>query len=91
MNTTQEQNQTDIKNARTLTGTVVSTKMKDTVVVKVERFVKAAKYEKYLKISKKYKAHDAGNKKKVGEKVKIIETKPISKDKHFVVVEKLTH
>ena len=71
---------------KVLQGTVVSTKMKDTVVVKVERFVKAAKYEKYLKISKKYKAHDAGNKKKVGEKVKIIETKPISKDKHFRVL-----
>lgn len=70
---------------KTLTGIVVSTKMKDTVVVKVDRFEKHSKYERFMKISKKYKAHDAGNTKKEGEKVTIVETKPISKDKHFKV------
>jgi|CXWL01.1.fsa_nt_gi small subunit ribosomal protein S17 len=69
-----------------LRGIVVSTKMKDTVVVKVERFEKVAKYQKYVKISKKYKAHDAGNTKKEGETIDIIECRPISKDKHFKVV-----
>ncbi|HEU5114432.1 MAG TPA: 30S ribosomal protein S17 [Candidatus Paceibacterota bacterium] len=68
-----------------LSGVVVSTKMKDTVVVKVDRFVKASKYERFMKISKKYKAHDAGNTKKVGDRVTITETRPISKDKRFVV------
>lgn len=70
---------------KVLEGIVVSTKMKDTVVVKVDRFEKAPKYERYMKISKKYKAHDAGNTKKEGEKVTIVETKPYSKDKHFKV------
>ena len=72
--------------AKKLTGTVVSTKMKDTVVVLVERYVKHAKYEKFVKHSKKFKAHDLGNTKKMGERVEIVETKPISKDKHFKIV-----
>ncbi len=71
---------------RVLTGKVVSDKMKDTIVVETERFVKHAKYHKYFKVTKRYKAHDAGNTKKVGEKVSIVETKPISRDKHFRVV-----
>lgn len=69
-----------------LTGVVVSNKMKDTVVVLVERFEKHPKYQKFIKRSKKFKAHDAGNTKQIGEKVEIREVKPISKDKHFVVV-----
>ena len=72
--------------ARVLDGVVVSDKMKDTCVVKVERFVKHKKYKKYYKVSKKYKAHDAGNTKKIGDKVEMKEDKPISKDKHFVIV-----
>ncbi len=70
---------------KTLSGIVVSTKMKDTIVVKVNRFVKVPKYERFMKVSKKYKAHDAGNTKKEGETVTIIECAPISKDKHFKV------
>ena len=69
-----------------LSGVITSDKMKDTVVVRVERFVKNAKYGKYQKIAKKYKAHDAGNKHKMGEKVSIEECRPISKDKHFKVI-----
>jgi small subunit ribosomal protein S17 len=72
--------------SKILSGTVVSDKMKDTVVVLVERFEKHPKYQKFIKRSKKFKAHDVGNTKKVGEKVGIRETKPISKDKHFIVV-----
>ncbi len=79
MNKTQTQ-------GKILQGTVVSTKMKDTVVVVVERYEKHAKYGKFVKMRKKFKAHDAGNTKAMGEKVSIRETKPISKDKHFVVV-----
>lgn len=71
---------------RVLEGVVVSDKMDKTVVVSVNRFVKHPKYGKYYKISKKYKAHDPENKCKIGDKVKIIETKPISKDKKFIVI-----
>lgn len=74
------------KNPRVLSGIVVSTKMRDTVVVLVERYEKHPKYEKFVKRRKKFKAHDAGNTKVMGEKVRIAETKPISKDKHFVVI-----
>lgn len=72
-------------NPKKLSGVVVSDKMKDTIVVKVERFVKNAKYQKFVKISKRYKAHDAGNTKKVGETVEIVECRPMSKDKHFKI------
>ncbi|HEY4508869.1 MAG TPA: 30S ribosomal protein S17 [Candidatus Paceibacterota bacterium] len=71
----------------TMSGIVTSDKMKDTIVVKVSRFVKHPKYGKYVSISKKFKAHDVGNTKKIGDKVMIEECKPISKDKHFKVVE----
>lgn len=71
---------------KVLSGVVVSDKMKDTIVVKVDAYVKHPKYEKFIKQSKRFKAHDAGNTKKVGDKVEIRETRPISKDKHFVVV-----
>ena len=73
--------------AKVLSGTVVSDKMKDTIVVSVERYEKHPKYEKYVKRRKRFKAHDAGNTKKIGEKVEIQETRPISKDKHFALVQ----
>ena len=72
---------------KVLSGVVVSDKMDKTVVVLVTRFVKHEKYQKYQKKSKRYKAHDADNKHKVGEKVDIRQTKPISKDKHFIVID----
>ena len=71
---------------RVFSGTVISTKMKDTVVVKVESFTKHPQYGKYVKVSKKYKAHDLGNTKKEGEKIEIVECRPISKDKHFRIL-----
>lgn len=79
-----QKNSKDLK-SRTLRGVVVSNKMKDTATVLVERFVKHPKYKKYYKVSKKYKVHDAGNTKQVGDRVEIRETRPISKDKHFVI------
>jgi small subunit ribosomal protein S17 len=69
-----------------LSGVVVSDKMDKTIVVSVSRFVKHPKYGKFYKINKKYKAHDAENKYKIGDKVEIMETRPISKDKKFKVV-----
>lgn len=71
---------------RVLSGVVVSDKMKDTIVVSVERYVKVPKYNKFVTRTKKFKAHDAGNTKKIGEKVEIIECAPISKDKRFTLV-----
>lgn len=71
---------------RVLSGVVVSDKMKDTIVVSVERYVKVPKYNKYVTQTKKFKAHDAGNTKKIGDKVEIQECAPLSKDKHFTLV-----
>ncbi|MFZ4500025.1 MAG: 30S ribosomal protein S17 [Minisyncoccia bacterium] len=69
-----------------LKGTVVSDKMDKTVVVAVTRFVKHPKYKKYLKITKKFKAHSEDNAAKTGDLVSIVEGRPISKDKRFSVV-----
>lgn len=74
------------KNSRTVTGKVVSSKMKDTVVVEVTKFAPHPKYRKYVKSTSRFKAHDAGNTKKDGEKVTIVECRPISKSKHFKVL-----
>ena len=77
---------TKTNNKKTLRGTVVSDAMDKTKVVEVGRFVQHTKYKKFYTISKKYHAHDEQNQYKVGDKVEIIETKPISKKKSFIVV-----
>lgn len=84
MKTTTSQPKTSKK--RQLTGVVVSDKMTDTIVVKVSTYKKISKYQKFILRSKKYKAHDKGNTKKIGETVTIEECRPISKDKHFTVI-----
>ena len=76
----------EINNGKVLKGVVVSDKMDKTVVVSVSRFVKHPKYGKFYNVTKKYKAHDEENKYKTGDKVEIVETRPISKDKKFKVV-----
>lgn len=76
-------------NGRKLTGVVVSDKMKKTVVVAVNRLRKHAKYKKYFKVTRKFKAHDENNTYRLGHKVVIQETKPISKDKRWIVVSKI--
>ncbi len=73
---------------KVLAGVITSDKMDKTVVVKVDRYVKHEKYQKYYTISKKYKAHDEENAYHAGDKVIIEETRPISKDKTFIVVGK---
>lgn len=78
---------TEQKNSRKrLTGVIVSDKMKDTAVVLVSRYVKHAKYGKFMNLRKRYKADDKGNAHKMGETVTIEETRPISKDKNFRIV-----
>ena len=72
-----------------LKGTIVSNKMNKTVVVKVETHKKHSRYKRYYKSSKKYKAHDESGEFHIGDKVLIKETRPISKDKHFIVMKNL--
>jgi small subunit ribosomal protein S17 len=74
------------RKGKVLTGTVVSDKMQDTVVVSVTRFVKHPKYRKFIKRFKKYHVHSPGNGVAVGDKVQIRECKPISKTKRFEIV-----
>jgi small subunit ribosomal protein S17 len=71
---------------RILQGTVVSDKNDKTVVVKVERRFTHPVMKKTVRLSKKYKAHDENNSHKVGDTVFIEESKPISKDKRWVVL-----
>ena len=68
-------------------GTVVSNRMTKTVVVQVERRMKHGKYGKYMTEKNKYKAHDEQQAAKIGDKVRIVETRPLSKDKRWRVAE----
>ncbi|KKU11939.1 MAG: 30S ribosomal protein S17 [Parcubacteria group bacterium GW2011_GWB1_45_7] len=74
---------------RQLKGVVSSDKMDKTVVVTVSARKQHEKYLKYHNVSKRFKAHDENNEYKVGDKVVIEETRPISKDKHWRVVSKI--
>ncbi|PJC56257.1 30S ribosomal protein S17 [Candidatus Kaiserbacteria bacterium CG_4_9_14_0_2_um_filter_41_32] len=71
---------------RVLRGTVVSTKMTDTITVIVDRYVMHPKYKKFQRRSKKFLVHDAGNTAKEGMVVDIKETRPLSKRKHFELI-----
>jgi len=71
---------------RVLRGTVVASKMTDTITVAVERYVKHPKYKKFMRRTKKFLVHDQGNTAKVGDVVDITEVRPISKRKHFALV-----
>jgi small subunit ribosomal protein S17 len=75
--------------AKKLKGVVVSDKMAKTVVVNVTRYAKHPLYGKYVKKSKRYKAHDEKNEYKIGDEVIIEECRPLSKDKHFRVIRHL--
>ena len=68
-------------------GIVVSDKMQKTIVVKIEESIKHPKYSKIMKRSVKFKAHDENDECGVGDKVKIMETRPLSKDKRWRLVE----
>lgn len=68
---------------QTFTGVVVKTAMKDTATVRVDRYVKNSKYQKFFVRSKKYLVHDPGNTAQVGDKVTIVACRPISKLKRF--------
>ena len=72
-----------------LQGIVVSDKMQKTVVVEVERITEHPKYKRKYKSHKKFKAHDEIGEYHMGDKVVIEETRPISKDKNWVVIKKI--
>lgn len=72
-----------------LTGTIVSDKMEKTVVVEVERLKQHAKYLRRFRAHRRYKAHDEKNEYKVGDKVVIEESRPLSKDKRWIVMGKV--
>lgn len=72
---------------KTYTGKVVSNKMDKTVVVAITRQFQHPVYKKTVKKVAKFKAHDENNECRVGDAVKIIETRPVSKDKRWLVLE----
>jgi len=76
-------------NRKSRVGVVVSNKMTKTVVVKVERRVADRKYGKIVRQAAKFKAHDEHQACKIGDRVRIVETRPMSKDKRWRVAETL--
>ena len=84
---TKETNETAAQNKRTKTGVVVSSAMQKTVVVAVENLVKHGMYQKYIKRTNKFLAHAENNDVKVGDRVVIEETRPLSKRKRWNVRE----
>jgi len=77
-----------IKTVRTIKGVVVSDKMSKTAVVETLRLRKHPKYKKYFKISKRFKAHNPENQYHVGDKVMLQETRPMSKEKRWIIAGK---
>lgn len=83
-----ENNVLDKRNDRKVKiGKVVSDKMEKTVVVTVERLVQHPLYKKSVKQTTRFKAHDENNESHIGDTVKIMETRPLSKDKRWRVIE----
>ncbi len=75
------------KKSEVKVGTVVSDKPDKTIIVKVETYKMDPKYKKRVKYSKKYAAHDEKNEAHVGDKVKLVMTRPLSKTKRYELVE----
>ena len=91
MTETAEINQAETKPARNFrkerVGIVVSNKMQKSIVVIVERKLRHAKYGKFIKRTKKFMAHDEKNECSIGDRVRIMETRPLSKNKNWRLVE----
>ena len=83
------QTKTSKRNRKTLVGTVVSNKMEKTIVIRIERRKLHALYKKYITRTKKIKAHDEGNLCQIGDLVRVIESRPLSKDKRWNLLEVL--
>ncbi len=82
-----ENGRQDLAHRRELVGEVVSNKMQKTVVVMLKRFVRHHRYGKVLRRVTRLKAHDEKNECQTGDRVRLVETRPLSKDKHFRVVQ----
>jgi len=74
-------------NRKTKVGRVVSDKMDKTVVVSVERLRRHPMYKRVIRLSTKFKAHDEDNSARVGDTVRIVESRPLSREKRWTVVE----
>jgi small subunit ribosomal protein S17 len=74
-----------LQKRRTMEGTVVSDKMKKTIVVEVDRQVRHGLYAKYMVHSTRYKAHDEKNEAKMGDRVTVVESRPMSRNKRWVL------
>ncbi len=72
---------------KVLTGRIVSDKMDKTVVVAVESLVRHPLYQRTIRRTKKFKAHDEKNSCRIGDKVKMMETRPLSKEKRWRIIE----
>ncbi|ETX09006.1 30S ribosomal protein S17 [Candidatus Entotheonella palauensis] len=72
---------------KVLSGEVVSDRMDKTITVKVERRIRHSVYERVIKRSKKYHAHDEQNQCQIGDQVRIVETRPLSKTKRWRLLE----
>jgi small subunit ribosomal protein S17 len=72
---------------KTLIGRVISDKMDKTIVIQVTRTKRHPMYGKVIRVHKKYKAHDENNEASIGDTVKIIESRPISKEKRWVMTD----
>jgi small subunit ribosomal protein S17 len=77
----------EMGNKRTIKGVVISDKMDKTIVVKAERLVKHPVFHKYVRKHVKYKAHDEQNQSKLGDTVLIVESRPLSKEKRWRMLE----
>ena len=82
----EQQHQPGRSGPRRLIGHVASDKMNKTVVVEVVRFKMHPVYKKYVRVRKRYKAHDEKNEYRVGDRVEIVEHRPVSRHKRFKVV-----
>jgi len=74
-----------LQKRRTVVGIVVSDKMQKTIVVKVDRRVRHTLYKKYIERSRRYKAHDETNTAKIGDRVQLVESRPLSREKRWVL------
>ena len=86
MDKTIKKNKTIVTNKRRMKGVIVSNKMQKTLVVRVNRLVAHPKYKKRKIVSKKYKVHYDSGEYKIGDKIDIEETRPLSKDKRWKVI-----
>jgi small subunit ribosomal protein S17 len=74
-----------LQKRRSVVGVVVSDKMQKTIVVKVDRQVRHSLYKKYVEKTRRYKAHDEKNEAKVGDRVALVESRPLSREKRWVL------